>query len=73
MCSHQSSCPSATRSDRSDGANRSDAHIVSAHPEQGWYLLCDGAIVFDDTGALLPDGRVVAPHRVPVEQLAIAA
>ncbi|GHA57375.1 hypothetical protein GCM10010372_66580 [Streptomyces tauricus] len=73
MCSHQSSCPSAARSDRSDGAHRSDAHIVSAHPEQGWYLLCDGAIVFDDTGALLPDGRVVAPHRVPVEQLAIAA
>ncbi len=73
MCSHQSSCPSAARSDRSDGANRSDAHIVSAHPEQGWYLLCDGAIVFDDTGALLPDGRVVAPHRVSVEQLAIAA
>ncbi|MFE1795137.1 MULTISPECIES: DUF5999 family protein [unclassified Streptomyces] len=76
MCSHQSSCPSAARSDRadrSDGSHRSDAHIVSAHPEQGWYLLCDGAIVFDDTGALLPDGRVVAPHRVPVEQLAIAA
>jgi hypothetical protein len=50
-----------------------EAHIVSSHPEQGWYLLCDGAIVFDDTGALLPDGRVVAPHRVPAAQLTIAA
>ncbi|WP_328493381.1 DUF5999 family protein [Streptomyces sp. NBC_00414] len=70
MCSHQASCPSAEHSGRS---NHSDAHIVSAHPEQGWYLLCDGTIVFDDTGALLPDGQVVGPHRVPVEQLAIAA
>jgi hypothetical protein len=36
-------------------------------------LLCNGAIVFDDTGELLPDGRVVAPHRVPTGQLAVAA
>jgi hypothetical protein len=49
------------------------AHIVAAHPEQGWNLLCNGAIVFDDTGELLPDGSVVAPHRVYAEQLAIAA
>ncbi|MGW7066207.1 DUF5999 family protein [Streptomyces sp. NPDC054855] len=26
-------------------------------------LLCNGAIVFDDTGELLPDGRVVAAAR----------
>jgi hypothetical protein len=39
--------------------------IVSAHPEQGWSLLCNGTIVFDDTGELLPDGRVVSPHRTP--------
>ncbi|CAL9627948.1 DUF5999 family protein [Streptomyces sp. enrichment culture] len=37
-------------------------HLVAAHPEQGWNLLCDGTIVFDDTGELRPDGRVVAPH-----------
>ncbi|WP_221349255.1 DUF5999 family protein [Streptomyces beigongshangae] len=73
MCSHQPSCPSAGRTDRSARTDRTDAHIVSAHPEQGWYLLCDGAIVFDDTGALLPDGRVVGPHRVPVGHLAVAA
>ncbi|WP_406174481.1 DUF5999 family protein [Streptomyces sp. NBC_00996] len=36
-------------------------------------LLCNGAIVFDDSGELLPDGSVVAPHRVFVEQLAVAA
>lgn len=33
------------------------------HPEQGWNLLCNGTIVFDDTGELLPDGSVVAPQR----------
>ncbi|GAA2629180.1 DUF5999 family protein [Streptomyces vastus] len=70
MCTHRPSCPS---SDRSESSGQDTAHIVAAHPEQGWYLLCDGAIVFDDTGALLPDGRVVAPHRVPVEHLGIAA
>lgn len=70
MCSHRSSCPSPDRSERT---RPDEAHIVSAHPEQGWYLLCDGAIVFDDTGALLPDGRVLAPHRVPVTQLTVAA
>lgn len=64
MCSHQSSCPSS---------NSPAAHVVAAHPEQGWSLLCNGAIVFDDSGELLPDGRVVAPHRVPAERLAMAA
>ncbi|MEU9212906.1 DUF5999 family protein [Streptomyces sp. NPDC048415] len=64
MCSHQTSCQSA-----GSGA----PHIVAAHPEQGWNLLCNGAIVFDDTGELLPDGRVVAPHRVFAERLAVAA
>jgi len=64
MCSHQSSCPSFDA-----GA----AHVVAAHPEQGWSLLCDGAIVFDDTCELTSDGRAVAPHRVPAERLTIAA
>ncbi|WP_369249775.1 DUF5999 family protein [Streptomyces sp. R41] len=64
MCSHQSSCPSA---------DSNAPHIVVAHPEQGWNLLCNGAIVFDDSGELLPDGSVVAPHRVFVGQLAVAA
>ncbi|WP_405868514.1 MULTISPECIES: DUF5999 family protein [unclassified Streptomyces] len=64
MCSHQSSTPSF------DG---NLVHVVAAHPEQGWSLLCDGAIMFDDTGELTPDGQAVGPHRVPVERLAIAA
>ncbi|GAA3531465.1 DUF5999 family protein [Streptomyces chartreusis] len=65
MCSHQPSCPSSS--------DAHSAHVVAAHPEQGWSLLCTGAIVFDDSGELLPDGRVVAPHRVPADRLAMAA
>ncbi|MFJ8463385.1 DUF5999 family protein [Streptomyces swartbergensis] len=57
MLTHQPPCPT------SDSAGRQGAVIVSAHPEQGWSLLSDGTIVFDDTGELLPDGRVVDPHR----------
>ena len=64
MCSHQPTCPS------SDSAA---PHILAAHPEQGWSLLCDGVIVFDDTGELRPDGSVVAPHRAPSQDLAMAA
>jgi hypothetical protein len=60
MCSnHQPPCPTP------EGAGRHPAAVVTAHPEQGWSLLCDGTLVFDDTGELLPDGRVVDPHRVP--------
>ncbi|MEU1254871.1 DUF5999 family protein [Streptomyces chartreusis] len=65
MCSHQPSCPSSS--------DAHSAHVVAAHPEQGWSLLCTGAILFDDSGELLPDGRVVAPHRVPADRLAMAA
>jgi hypothetical protein len=43
---------------------------VSAHPEQGWTLLCNGVVVFDDTGELLPDRQVVAPHRPLVRHVA---
>ncbi|MFD1658748.1 DUF5999 family protein [Streptomyces caeni] len=36
-------------------------------------LLCNGVIVVDDTGELLPEGSVAAPRRVPMEHLAVAA
>jgi Family of unknown function (DUF5999) len=39
------------------------AAAIHTHPEQGWSLLCNGVVVFEDTGDLLPDGRIVAPHR----------
>jgi Family of unknown function (DUF5999) len=51
MCTHEPRCPDAAARDRLA------AHNVAAHPEQGWTLLCNGVIVFDDLGFLLPDGR----------------
>ncbi|MBP5880728.1 hypothetical protein F3K37_42250 [Streptomyces sp. LBUM 1477] len=57
LCTHTPKCPSATSSDREA------AHVVAAHPEQGWSLLCNGLLLFEDTGELLPDGQVIAPRR----------
>ncbi|MCP2312151.1 hypothetical protein FHR36_005317 [Kitasatospora paracochleata] len=37
--------------------------MAASHPDQGWSLLCNGVLIFEDTGELLPDGRVVAPRR----------
>jgi len=36
---------------------------MASHPEQGWSLLCNGVVIFEDTGALLPDGRSIPPHQ----------
>jgi hypothetical protein len=55
MCTHQPPCPPADRPDRDA------ARTVAFHPEQGWSLLCNGVIVFDDASELLPDGRAVPP------------
>jgi hypothetical protein len=56
-CSHEPPCPTA------EAADREAAHTVATHPEQGWSLLCNGVLLFDDTGELLPNGMVIAPHR----------
>jgi hypothetical protein len=39
---------------------------MAHHPEQGWSLLCNGVLLFEDTGELLPDGQIIAPHRPAV-------
>jgi hypothetical protein len=57
MCQHRPECPSAESTDHEA------AVTVACHPDQGWSLLCNGVLIFDDTGELLPDGRVVAPRR----------
>jgi hypothetical protein len=38
------------------------ARIVADQPGQGWSLLCNGIILFDDGGELLPDGCAVIAH-----------
>jgi Family of unknown function (DUF5999) len=57
MCQHQPPCPPA------DALDREAARSVITHPEQGWSLLCNGVVVFEDTGALLPGGRSIPPRR----------
>lgn len=57
LCTHTPKCPTA------DSSDAEAAYVVAAHPEQGWSLLCNAVLVFEDTGELLPDGRIIAPHR----------
>lgn len=57
MCLHQPPCPSAYASDCEA------ARLMAYHPEQGWGLLCNGVVIFDDTGDILPNGRIIPAHR----------
>jgi NDP-mannose synthase len=59
MCQHVPSCPEA------DAADRTAARVVAAHPEQGWNLLCNGVILFEDSGQLVPDGGELVPKKPP--------
>ncbi|MGW7090074.1 DUF5999 family protein [Streptomyces sp. NPDC054871] len=60
MCQHEPPCPTADRPDR-EAAKPQARDDVS-----GWTLLCNGTIVFDDRGGILPDGSIIAAYR-PVE------
>lgn len=63
-CHHQPPCPGA------GDADREAAHVIAARPEQGWSLLCNGIVLFDDTGELLPDGMAVAVRRAELTRAA---
>jgi hypothetical protein len=65
MCEHAPPCPRAADPDHEA------AKVLVAHPEQGWSLLCNGVVTFDDTGQLLPDGRAVAPRRPAIPRLSV--
>lgn len=54
-CRHTPRCPAA------HSADRLAARMIRDHLDQGWELLCNGVVVFDDHGALLPDGSALAP------------
>lgn len=55
MCEHQPQCPAPLAPDHQA------ARVVAAHPEQGWSLLCNGIILFDDAGEIIPEDRGVLP------------
>ena len=67
MCQHQPRCPEWQASDHSA------ARIVADQPEQGWSLLCNGVVLFDDGGELLPDRRAAVPERLGLTGLAATA
>jgi hypothetical protein len=46
---------------------------MASRPEQGWSLLCNGVVIFDDGGALLPGGRAVPPPPASARTVAPAA
>jgi Family of unknown function (DUF5999) len=56
-CQHVPRCPAAFAPDHAA------ARVIAAHPEQGWSLLCNGVVAFEDTGEILPNGTTVAPRR----------
>ena len=57
MCQHTPPCPDPS------GPDREAARTLVSHPEQGWSLLCNVVVTFDDTGELLPGGAFIPPHR----------
>ena len=67
QCPHRPACPGAQAHDRSG------ARPVASHPEQGWSLLCNGVVIFDDGGILLPDGRIISPPAAHFRVIVAAA
>ena len=66
QCVHISPpCPTADRPDRDA------ARTVAFHP--GRSLLCNGVIVLNDMGEILPGGRVLPSHRPARARLTAAA
>lgn len=65
MCQHQPTCPDYHATDRDA------AHSLVTHPEQGWSLLCNGIVLFEDTGELLPDGNVIDARRAELTAAAM--
>ena len=55
MCQHQPRCADAL------APAHGTARVVASQYEQGWSLLCNGVVLFDDGGELLPGGRAIAP------------
>ena len=62
---HVPPCPSA------DGPDRDAAHVIACHPEQGWSLLCNGVVLFEDTGEILPDGHCIQARRADLTAAAL--
>lgn len=67
MCQHEPRCPKWSAPDHLA------ARIMADQPRQGWSLLCNGVILFDDGGELLPNSRAIFPARPSVAGLVAMA
>jgi uncharacterized protein DUF5999 len=64
-CSHTPRCPAA------DSVDACGAHVECCCAEQGWCLLCNGVILFDDGGLILPTGTCLEPgHQLAASRAA---
>ncbi|MFF3359110.1 DUF5999 family protein [Streptomyces sp. NPDC002917] len=57
LCEHSTPCPPA------NAADHLAASVLVGHAGADWSVLCNGVILFEDTGYLLPTGGVVGPRR----------
>jgi hypothetical protein len=64
-CTHEPRCPDAASPDRDA------AHVIACHPEQGWSLLCNGIVLFEDSGEILPDGHCIQARRAELTAAAL--
>jgi len=64
-CGHVPVCPGA------DGPDRDAAHVIASHPEQGCSLLCNGVVLFEDSGEILPNGDCLAARRAELTAAAL--
>ena len=67
MCTHQPPCA------RSQPPHRGAARVVAAHPDQGWSLLCNRVVLFEDGGMLLPDGGRIEPFQPVAVDVAVSS
>ncbi|MFI9630036.1 DUF5999 family protein [Streptomyces sp. NPDC052042] len=63
-CQHFPPCP------ESGAPDCESAKITARADVQGWARLCNGTVIFDDFGALLPDGQVSASRRLALAETA---
>ncbi len=64
-CNHVPMCPGA------DNPDRDAAHVIAGHPEQGWSLLCNGVVLFEDSGEILPNGACMDARRAELTAAAL--
>jgi hypothetical protein len=54
---HRPECPPA------EADEHQAARVRVCRPEVGYSVLCNGVLLFDDTGCLMPSGKVIGPRR----------